>query len=102
MTPPSIVVSTTWNTRDIYLRKTFTLEKIPKLLGLRLVHDDSAEIYIDGKNVKMFSRWARNFSNIPLTGRPDYLQKGENTLAVHCHQDGGGQGIDVGIIAIMN
>jgi hypothetical protein len=99
---PSIRRETTWNSREIYLRKTFTIEKIPKLLGLRILHDDAAEVYINGKQVKAFSRWAREFADIPLTGKPDFLKVGENTIAVHCHQDGGGQAIDVGILAIMD
>ena len=88
--------------RDIYLRKTFTIDKIPKMIGLRVLHDDAAEVYINGKPVKAFSRWSRVFVDIPLTGKPDYLRKGENTIAVHSHQDGGGQGIDVEILGIID
>lgn len=98
---PGIVVSTTWSTSDIWLRREFTLkaEDIPRL-KLQVFHDEDAEVYVNGVLALKLSGFITDYDDFELL--PDAaatLHSGDNLLAVHCHQTTGGQGIDVGVIA---
>ncbi len=96
---PGARIGTLWNSNDIWLRKTFTLESMPSKPGLYIHHDDEAEVYINGVLVASFERWTVDYNIVPLSKEAaKALQTGENTLAVHCHQDAGGQFIDVHVI----
>ncbi len=97
---PGTRIETTWKTSDIYLRRSFELEKIPVQPVLRVYHDEDAEIYINGKLVKKLSGYVTECINVPMGKAADVLRKGRNTIAVHCRQTIGGQGIDVGIVEI--
>jgi hypothetical protein len=60
------------------------------------LHDDAAEIYLNGVLVGALDGYTARYQ--PLISIPAGLLKpGQNVLAVHCHQDAGGQGIDIGI-----
>lgn len=99
---PDITVRTPWTSSDIWLRKQFSLGSLSaedlKSLVFRLYHDEDCEIYINGvlaASVKGYS----TYTVAPITeaGRRALIPNGTNTIAVHCHQTEGGQGIDVGI-----
>jgi hypothetical protein len=96
-------VRTKWDTPDICLRRTFELKELPKdgQIALDIHHDDDAEVYLNGTLVRTFKRHARNYqvALLPDEAR-ELLRTGSNTLAVHCHQSGGGQYIDVGLVQI--
>ena len=94
-------VRTEWGSGDIYLRKTFTLEDIPKMIATRIFHDDDARIFINDTLINTFAGYSRSYVDKPVEGRADFLKKGQNTIAVHCHQGSGGQVIDLGILCIM-
>lgn len=93
---PGAVVGTTWSGSDIWLRRPFTLAQPANQLYLRLHHDDEAEVYIDGKRVASLQGWTSAYTLLSL-GKLS-LTAGTHTLAVHCHQDRGGQFIDVGLV----
>jgi hypothetical protein len=94
---------TTWSTGDIWLRREIELPK--KMEGrpaLWLYHDDDVEIYLNGTLVTQLSRWGSGYeSHLPLSGTDVAFQPGKNILAVHCHQNAGGQYIDVGVVEII-
>jgi beta-galactosidase/beta-glucuronidase len=96
---PGAVVGTPWNTSDIWLRREFTLESdvATKDLFLRIHHDDDVEVFIDGKLVLARPGWTSSYILLPWPGTEKTLKKGRHTLAVFCHQNRGGQFIDVGI-----
>ena len=97
---PSAVVRTTWNTRDIWLRRTFTLPagEVRKV-GLQLHHDEDAEIYLNGILAARTSGYTTAYEHVPLTPiGAAALKPGQNLIAVHCRQTGGGQYIDVGLV----
>jgi hypothetical protein len=98
-TTPGTKVRTEWKTPDIWLRRTFTLKELPKgELRVRLHHDEGAEVYLNGVLVKTVTGYATDYASLRLSPEAQQaLKAGANTLAVHCHQTGGGQYIDVGL-----
>jgi hypothetical protein len=96
---PGIFVNTTWDTADIWLRRQFTL-KAEDLSGIKIqvFHDEDAEVYLNGVPAVKLSGFITDYDEFEIS--PDAaagLRPGENTIAVHCHQTTGGQGIDVGL-----
>jgi len=57
----------------------------------------NSERRVNGKLVKSLSGYTVQFVNVSMD-KTDVLREGKNTIAVHCHQSGGGQGIDVGLV----
>jgi hypothetical protein len=101
---PGAVVRTVWNTPDIWLRRTFELPAgftagNPRFL---IHHDEDAEVYLNGVLALKIDGYSTDYEAAPMTpaGR-SALRPGRNTLAVHCHQTGGGQYIDVGIVDLI-
>jgi hypothetical protein len=97
---PGTLVHTTWNTSDIWLRREFALapEDVPGL-KFELFHDEDAEIYLNGVLAASVNRFGLDYFELPIGPEAAAtLKPGPNLLAVHCHQTGGGQYIDVGLV----
>ncbi|MGH7952081.1 MAG: sugar-binding domain-containing protein [Limisphaerales bacterium] len=97
---PGIFVNTAWGTSDIWLRRQFTLET-EDLSGIKLqvFHDEDAEIYLNGVLAARLTGFITDYDEFEISKEAAAaLHPGENTIAVHCHQTTGGQGIDVGIV----
>jgi Glycosyl hydrolases family 2/Glycosyl hydrolases family 2, sugar binding domain/Glycosyl hydrolases family 2, TIM barrel domain len=97
---PNTVVHTRWKTPDIWIRRTFNFDGA-KLSEpqLRLHHDEDAEVYLNGKKVITVSGYATSYFDAPLSEEAARtLRPGQNVLAIHCHQTGGGQYIDAGLV----
>lgn len=100
---PGSVVKTKWKSSDIWLRRTFewSADKPLHELGLRIHHDEDAEVYLNGELIAKVTGYTTQYVDLPLVDSASKLLKsGKNTLAVHCHQTGGGQYIDVGLIDV--
>jgi len=99
---PGAVVGTVWNTADIWLRRRFTLDDADsENVYLRLHHDEDADVYINGVLAAKVSGYTTDYQLIAISPRARAaLRNGENILAVHCKQTGGGQYIDVGLVEI--
>jgi hypothetical protein len=98
---PGAVVGTAWKTSDIWLRRTFELEQIPEQGELALVvyHDEDAEVHINGQLAGSFTGYVTDYVTSPLsTAARAALKPGRNTIAVHCRQTQGGQGVDAGLV----
>ena len=97
---PGAVVRTEWKTGDIWLRRTLELPDVdPKSLLLSLHHDEDAEIYINGVLAARVAGFITDYEEVPLSDDARAaLKPGKNLIAVHCHQTGGGQYIDVGLV----
>ncbi|MBN1846213.1 MAG: cellulase family glycosylhydrolase [Sedimentisphaerales bacterium] len=98
---PRAMVNTEWTTSDIWLRRAFSLSEVPKNPSLRIHHDEDARIYLNGRLIAEFKGYSTHYVTVEMEERAaDALRTGRNVLAVHCHQTGGGQCIDVGIESV--
>ena len=102
---PGGVIRTDWRTPDIWLRREFTVNPGNDPNGkplkpiLRLHHDEDVEIYINGVLAARANRWTSGYVDLPISdAATKAIRNGINCLAVHCHQNTGGQYIDVGIL----
>ena len=103
-TTPGAIVGTTWNTPDIWIRRTFDIPANTTLVNPRFFvhHDEDAEVYINGVLARKVTGYTSSYQTFPMT--PDAaaaLKPGKNTIAIHCHQTNGGQFIDVGIVDLV-
>ncbi|HEX7653713.1 MAG TPA: DUF4965 domain-containing protein, partial [Verrucomicrobiae bacterium] len=101
---PGIEPRTDWRTGDIWLRREITMpEKGFPDMSWMAYHDEDVEIYVNGVLAGSEKSFVNGYSPIPvLPAGLALLQPGARvTLAVHCHQTVGGQGVDVGIANII-
>lgn len=99
---PGAKIGTVWNSPEIWLRRSFRLPNSNRDRWHLLVHhDEDVEIYVNGVLAGRASGYVTEYDLLDLTpeGRAA-LKTGENTLAVHCKQTGGGQYIDVGFVEL--
>lgn len=96
---PGAVVRTRWETRDIWLRRTFEMPAdAPRDLHLLLHHDEDAEIYLNGVLAARVRGYITDYEETPINPKAlATLKAGRNLIAVHCKQTGGGQYVDAGI-----
>ncbi len=97
---PNTMVFTTWNTSEIWLRKTFELATTKfKNLRLRMHHDEDAEVYINGILACKVAGYTTEYQDFPISKEAlATLKKGKNLIAVYCKQTSGGQYIDLGLV----
>ncbi|MEX2185239.1 MAG: sugar-binding domain-containing protein [Pirellulales bacterium] len=101
---PGTVVRTTWDTPEIWLRRSFEMPDSTDAsrVQLRLHHDEDAEIYINGTLVARTEGYTSEYTEMELDAKGQAaVEKGKNTLAVHCRQTRGGQYIDVGLVEVI-
>jgi hypothetical protein len=92
------VVGTEWRTGNIWIRRTFRIEKPDAALAtLNVHHDEDAEVYLNGQSVGAFSGFLTRYSPVLSESLAMALSGGVNVLAIHCHNTAGGQFIDAGI-----
>lgn len=95
-------IGTPWQTSDIWLRGEFEYDGAPFARAFLAIHYDNAtEVYVNGKEIWRSERgaWNDEYEGIDVTETLlAALVKGTNRVAVHCHQDTGGQFIDLAIL----
>jgi hypothetical protein len=96
---PGAIIGTTWNTNDIWIRRTFNVDAIPAGTPvLRLHHDEDCEVYVNGVLAIAPTGYVTSYQYVSMTPESiATLHVGANTIAIHCHQTVGGQYIDAGI-----
>ncbi len=98
---PGARMGTEWRTPDIWLRTTVDIPKgfDAASVVLSLHHDEDVEVYINGKPLLERKGYVREYERIPISKAQQALFKAgkTNTIAMHCHQTGGGQFVDLGI-----
>ncbi|MDR3459629.1 MAG: glycoside hydrolase family 2 TIM barrel-domain containing protein [Verrucomicrobiae bacterium] len=108
--PPNTsgLVRTAWNNSDIWLRRTvnpgaLTTQQISNLV-FSVYHDEDVEIYVNGVLAASASGYTTAYTYLALNaaGQAALIPNASNLLAVHCHQTGGGQYIDVGLSVRSN
>ncbi len=102
-TTPGAVVGTVWDTADIWLRRDVTIPEGPfTRLGLRIHHDEDAQVYLGGVKAADLKNYTSEYQARPINAKGRAaLKPGKAVLAVHCHQTRGGQFIDVGIVDVV-
>jgi hypothetical protein len=99
------VIGTTWNSSDVWLRRKLTLPAGTNSVTaqLRVYHDEDVEIYIDGLLAARQSGYVTTYDLVEIQPRArSALRPGARVvLAVHCRQTGGGQGVDVGLVDVV-
>ncbi|HEY4205901.1 MAG TPA: DUF4965 domain-containing protein [Puia sp.] len=90
---------TAWTGKDIWIRRKFNLATLPEgRLLLKLYHDDDAEIFLNGQRLPRQRGSNSDYEMIVLSDEvKGKLQTGENLLAIHCRNAGGGSWIDAGL-----
>lgn len=90
---------TTWIDQDIWLRRSLKLSQLPAALDLRINHDLSAEVYVNGFQVAYLEKWTTGYRQYPLSAEAlTHFVAGDNVIAVHCTRDTfGEQFIDLGM-----
>lgn len=95
-------VRSDWSSSDIWLRREFTSDSAVLSKAMLVVHyDNAAEVYLNGKEIWRSARGAWNdaYQGFDVTkALKGALRKGKNLIAVHCHQDTGGQFIDLALL----
>ncbi|MES2062106.1 MAG: DUF4965 domain-containing protein [Bacteroidota bacterium] len=93
------MVKTVWKSRDLWVRRTFIYNKstpVNKLI-LKLHHDDDAEVYLNGEKINVSPGANGDLLPVEIKGNvADKLKNGENVLAIHCVNTGGGAWLDAG------
>lgn len=100
---PNIVIGTQWKTDDIWLRRTFTMpQNDAKDLQFVVYHDEDVQIYINGLLAAREAGFVSSYEAMDISASAKALLKpgAKITLAVHCHQTEGGQGVDVGLVDV--
>ncbi|MFO0939576.1 MAG: PQQ-dependent sugar dehydrogenase [Pirellulales bacterium] len=99
---PGAVVRTDWNSRDIWIRRSFALDENPPSitnLMLSIHHDEDVAVFLNGVEALRRGGWTSGYNEFGFRAESARtLRAGRNVIAVHCHQNNGGQYIDVGII----
>ena len=99
-TPEMQHLSTTWQTPDIWVRRSFevTDDWNGKELFLNYSHDDVFELYVNGKEIVNTGHTWKNDVMLELNDEVKALLKpGKNVIAAHCHNSEGGAYVDFGL-----
>lgn len=95
---PGAVIGTEWNTTDIWLRRTIDIPAGDYVsLEFWIHHDEDATIFVDGERAARYRGYTTGYEN-KAPGRR--LTPGPHLIAIRCHQTGGGQYIDIGIVDV--
>lgn len=91
---------TPWTTSDIWLRQTFFYEGNSIDRALLITHyDNGTEFYLNGKLIRSLKGWNDRYDGFDVTENVrKAIKAGANVLAVHCHQDTGGQFFDAALL----
>ena len=100
---PGIQPRTQWTTDDIWLRREITVPAATfKDLQLIVYHDEDVQVYVNGILACSESGYENSYEPVAMTpaARACFKPGAHLTLAVHCHQTTGGQGVDIGVVDV--
>ncbi len=103
---PGAVIGTTWNTSDIWIRRSFSASNVTAAdlanLVLRIHHDEDAEVYVNGVRAASPTGYVTGYidASMAAAAQNAIVPNGTNVLTAHCHNTVGGQYLDVGIYVL--
>lgn len=99
-TPEMLFLGTEWTTKDIWVRREFDLNRdlSDADVFLKYSHDDTFELYINGKQVvKTGYEWHNNVVAELKDEVKKTLKPGKNVIAAYCKNKTGGGYVDFGL-----
>ncbi|MBP5770579.1 MAG: glycoside hydrolase family 2 [Bacteroidaceae bacterium] len=99
---PAAKTRTKWSTPEIWIRRTFQFTDLAaedlQDLCLRLFYDEDTEVYINGVLAMSITGYNTSYQlfGISEAARQAIHLEGDNVIAIHTLQTGGGQYIDAG------
>ncbi|MBE8713945.1 glutaminase family protein [Sphingobacterium hungaricum] len=93
-------VQTNWDSKNIWIRRSFELSDIDKEANyiLKYSHDDVFTLYLNGKELlKTDYSWNDNLTWTLTEEAKKLLKPGKNVIAVHCENRAGGAYVDFGL-----
>jgi hypothetical protein len=99
---PGTAVRTQWTSPDIWIRRSFALSERPTgEVLLRIHHDEDAEVYLNGVLATKVTGFVTRYKLATISDAARAtLKAGRNVLAIRCHQTGGGQYVDAGLVTL--
>jgi len=97
---PALQDRTLWDTPSIWLRASVDVPALgaDDSLVLHMFHDEDLEIFVNGKRLLADGGFLSKYQDLTLGDDAKRLfHPGKNTIAVHCKQTSGGQGVDLGL-----
>ena len=90
---------TIWKSKNIWMRRSFIINKIPSgKLFLKLHHDDNVEVFLNGEKIYTCNCWNGKAEFFPIEDSvKNKLHKGKNVIAIHCENTAGGAYLDAGL-----
>ncbi len=72
-------------------------------IQLRVYHDEDIEVYLNGVLATHQTGYVNAYEliDIPAAALETLKPSSALTIAVHCHQTGGGQGVDVSLVDVF-
>jgi hypothetical protein len=104
-TPDMPRVKTRWNTKNIWIRRTFNIndDLSREQLVLMYSHDDTFELYLNGERlVKTDYSWKNDVELVLSEAQRKKLKKGMNVIAAHCQNQTGGAYVDFNLYKRTN
>ena len=102
---PGLALGTPWQTPDIWLRHVVKLPASadPARIQLRVYHDEDIEVYLNGVLATRQTGYVNAYEliDIPPAAVATLKPGAPLTIAVHCHQTWGGQGVDVSLVDVF-
>jgi hypothetical protein len=96
---PGAFIKNEWTTPNIWIRSSFSFDPGEGSLMLDAFWDEDATVYINGVQAAKLVGYTTGYKDVKISPEAQAaLKKGQNTLAVHCQNAGGGQYIDVSLI----
>ena len=93
---------TVWTAKDLWARHNFVYDGKPfAKASLVIFYDNAAEVYVNGQKVWAAApgTWNGGYEGQDVTAAlRAALRPGGNTIAVHIHQDAGGQFLDLALL----
>lgn len=101
---PNLIAHTPWTTSDIWIRRTLTVPAdVSKNLQFYVYHDEDIDIYVNGVFAAKEAGYVNGYEPLAISDKARALLKpgATVTIAAHCHQTEGGQGIDIGLANVV-